>query len=284
MPRDVWNEAIKDYGGTFTINAVVRSYRTGEPVSGPYPSKYYPITMTNNYDIDISASNRLTQYTVKLDKGGYCDFDVTFATAGLKLIQTFGEKDTVIEIYSADGTLLKGRSDTDDKGYSYNALIDYEVEANVEYKIRVKFYSSGAYGKTRLAIMPCKGDLKNGISNLTQYEDLASFNSSGGFSLYTYLAEKGYVEAVTFTTTQSRNYRFEIFSDYDTYIYVIDPRSSDITVVNVDRNDDSGEGSNPLLIKYLEAGVPYLVVYSMYNPNSIDSTKNLVLSVDIEAS
>ncbi|MBO5357602.1 MAG: hypothetical protein J6A95_07510 [Clostridia bacterium] len=284
VPRDVWNEAIKDYGGIFTINAVVRSYRTGEPVSGPYPSKYYPITMTNNYDIDISASNRLTQYTVKLDKGGYCDFDVTFATSGLKLIQTFGEKDTVIEIYSADGTLLKGRSDTDDKGYSLNALIDYEVEANVEYKIRVKFYSSGAYGKTRLAIMPCKGDLKNGISNLTQYEDLASFNSSGGFSLYTYLAEKGYVEAVTFTTTQSRNYRFEIFSDYDTYIYVIDPRSSDITVVNVDRNDDSGEGSNPLLIKYLEAGVPYLVVYSMYNPNSIDSTKNLVLSVDIEAS
>lgn len=282
IPNDVWQEFLSTHYGSYNLNVVVRSYHSDTPVSGPYPSKSYPITIVNNCDLTIAASNRLTEHTVKLDGGKHCDFNVTFETGGVKLIQTFGTKDTVIEIYSSDGTLLKGRTDTDDKGYSANALIAYEMAANVQYKIRVKFYGTTAYGETKLAIMMCNSDL-SGTSVLTQYEDITNVSNSAGFSYNTFLEERGYVAAVTYKPTVSGNYKFEIQSNYDTYIYVIDPRSNQKLVVNVDFNDDSGEGLNPLLIKHLDANVSYLIVYSMYNPNTVDTRKDLVLSVSREA-
>ncbi|MBO5357433.1 MAG: hypothetical protein J6A95_06650 [Clostridia bacterium] len=279
VPRDVWNEAIKDYGGTFTINAVVRSYHTEEPVSGPYPSKYYPITLTNNYSVTIPSSSRYTEYIIKLDEGGYCDYTITFARSGIQTIQTFGSIDTIIELYSNDGTLLKGRSDTDDKGYSLNALVKYEVEANVEYKIRVKFYNSTVHGKTKLAIIPGIRHLASGVNELTEFEDITNIYNYAGCTYHTYI-DKGYVEAITYTPTSAGDYTFEIQSDFDTYIYVIDPTSSELLVVNLDYNDDSGEGSNPFLSKHLRSGITYLIIYSAYNPVYIEDTKNLTISID----
>lgn len=55
----------------------------------------------------------------------------------------------------------------------------------------------------------------------------------------------------------------------DTYMYVIDPRSSSELVSGNNFNDDSGTGLNPLITTNLTAGVQYLIIYSMYNPNSL---------------
>ncbi len=68
--------------------------------------------------------------------------------------------------------------------------------------------------------------------------------------------------------------------EFDTYIYVIDPRSSKLVKTNVNYNDDSGEGMNPLLTTTLEANVPYLIIYSAFNPNSLTSTQDLTVKIN----
>ena len=276
VPLSVWKQVIKNYGGTFTINIAVRAYRTGEFTSGPYISKYAPISLTVNKNLNITASNRYTESQVKLDKGGYCDYTVTFATSGYKLIQTFGTRDTKIELYSASGTLL---TNNDDGGYSLNSLIKYYCSANTEYTIRVKFWSSSTYGETKLAITPAYGALNSDSSDLTTYEDIYAITTYTGYTWGTY-AQKNYVRVITYTPPSSGSYTFTIESEFDTYIYVIDPRSSELVKINVNYNDDSGEGMNPLLTTTLEANVPYLIIYSAYNPNSLTETQNLTVKIN----
>lgn len=41
----VWEQVLKNYSGTVTINIAVRGYHTEDPVSGPYLSQYAPITV-----------------------------------------------------------------------------------------------------------------------------------------------------------------------------------------------------------------------------------------------
>jgi hypothetical protein len=36
---------------------------------------------------------------------------------------------------------------------------------------------------------------------------------------------------------------------------------------------------NPLLTKKLEAGIPYLVIYSAFNPSSLSETKDLTVKI-----
>lgn len=275
VTQSVWNQVIKNYGGTFTINIAVRGYHTEDPISGPYISKYAPITLTVNKNLTISASNRYTESQVKLDKNRYCDYTVTFSKSGTKLIQTFGTKDTIIELYSSSGTLL---ASDDDDGYSLNSLISYYCSANVKYKIRVKFYNADVYGETKLTITPAYGAHKTNISSITKYEDIYAVEGYTGFTFNTY-AQPNYTRVITYKAPTSGNYIFEIESDFDTYIYVIDPRSSSLIVYNVNYNDDSGEGSNPLMTTYLDANIPYLIVYSAYNPSSLSATTDLRLHI-----
>ena len=79
----------------------------------------------------------------------------------------------------------------------------------------------------------------------------------------------------------SGDYTFTITSDFDTYMYVIDPRSSELLVLNVNYNDDSGEGMNPLITTHLDAGVPYLIIFSAYNPHSVPESGDTTLTISI---
>lgn len=53
-----WWQVLKDYAGTFTINVAVRAYHADEPLSGPYISKYIPITFTVHKDLQFTESHR----------------------------------------------------------------------------------------------------------------------------------------------------------------------------------------------------------------------------------
>ena len=61
-------------------------------------------------------------------------------------------------------------------------------------------------------------------------------------------------------------YTFEITGTADTYLYVIDPRSVNLTKSN-EYDDDSGEEYNAALTIALEKGVPYLIIFCGYNPS-----------------
>ena len=157
-------------------------------------------------------------------------------------------------------------------------MLAYYCSANTEYVVRVKFWSSSVYGNTKLAITPAFGARKTDISSITQYEDIYAVEGYTGFTWNTY-AQPNYTRVITFKAPSSGNYTFEIESEFDTYVYVIDPRSSSAIVYNVNYNDDSGEDMNPLLTTYLTADVPYLIIYSAFNPSSLSETTDLTLHI-----
>lgn len=87
------------------------------------------------------------------------------------------------------------------------------------------------------------------------------------FDYYAY-NQQYWVQAVRFTPTEMGDYTISLSSQYDNYLYVFDPRLGTSMYQNGEYDDDSGEGSNALLKKHLEKGIPYLVIFSQYNPSS----------------
>lgn len=275
VPSDLWNQIIENYGGTFTVNVAVRSYRSGTPISGPYLSSFVPITLTVHKTINMLAHNRYVERVVKLDEGSYCNFTTTFPYGGYKILQTFGTKDAEILLYSADGTLL---ASNDDSGYNLNAFIRYNFSANTTYVIRVKMHSTTAYGETKLGITPANAIKSTNSTSLSTYEDISGITNSTNFALNTYAAPNC-TRVVTFTPPSSGDYTFTIESDIDTYMYVIDPRSSELLILGTDYDDDSGEAANPLLTKTLSSGIKYLIVYSAWNPSSLQETVPITIRI-----
>lgn len=270
-----WTQVLKNYGGTFTINIAVRAYHSEEPISGPYISTYAPITLTIHGDFGKLSTYKYTERLVKLDKGEYCDFKISFATSGSKLIQTFGTKDTKITLYASDGTLLKSNNNS---GYGQNAYIRYFVWTNTEYTIRIKFSDTSVYGTTKLTIIPAYGEPNLNSAQIDTYADIYAIKNSTKFSLNSY-AERNYTRVITYTPPSTGTYTFEIESDFDSYIYVIDPRLISKIVKNVNYNDDDGAGLNPLLTTRLDANVPYLIIYSAIDLNSFTQKSDLKVKI-----
>jgi len=274
VPQYVWNEVVRDYGGLYKITIEVRAYHTEGPISGPYMSKNVTITLNDGKRVlSINAANRYTENVVKLDAGAECEYEVTFATAGYKIIQTFGTLDTVVELYSSTGAIL-ARSDTG--GYSTNGFVRYYVQANTKYKIKVKFARSTTYGKTKLTVLAATMSYNSSASSIKSYSDILNI-SYAQYTITTTL-QKNYVKVFTYTPTVSGNYTFEIKGDIDTYMYIIDPRNSN-AITSGDYDDDSGEGMNPKITKYLTANVPYLIIYSSYNLTTTPESEYIKVTI-----
>lgn len=274
IPLDTWKQVLKYYTGTFEIKIAVKAWHSSLGyMTGPYVSNFISLNFntSNSTEVILYGTTRYYEKSIKLDKGQYHDFNITFKTGGQKIIQTFGKKDTKIYLYSADGVLL---ASNDDSGYSTNAFIVYDVEPNTQYKIRVQFYSSNIYGTTKLAIFAAKKLQADVTQSLTRYEDFFCFKNTSNHTMNGYI-EKNYCVAFTFQPQVTGTYTFNINSQCDTYLYVIDPRSSDTLVIHIGYDDDSGEGLNPMLTRTLEAGVPYLVIFSAYNPSSLTDTADV---------
>ena len=114
--------------------------------------------------------------------------------------------------------------------------------------------------------------------NIVKYEDIYAVTSSTSFAWSTYL-DPYYSKAITFTPPESGNYTFELTGELDTYIYIIDPRSTEMLEFGVDYDDNSGVDDNAKLTISLDANVPYLVVYSTYDPSTLPETTYVVLSI-----
>ncbi len=139
-------------------------------------------------------------------------------------------------------------------------------------------YSSSNSGETKLSITPAFGALNDGVETLETYENIYAITNSTNFTWSTF-AQPNYSRVITFKAPSAGKYTFEINSDFDTYIYVIDPRSNKPLIVNRDYNDDAGEGLNSLLTVDLSANIPYLIVYSAYNPGGQTEQKDLSVHI-----
>lgn len=230
---------------------------------------YYAV-ITHNFNgvstnpsetINIASNKRYYEDILTLGKGEYKDYYITFGASGTKVIQTFGEKDSYLYLYDADDKLL---SSNDDGGYKTNSLIRYYCSANSQYKVRVKFYSTSQSGEIKLAITPSYGALKSDASYLDNYENIYN-TSSSNFTFNTF-STKGYVRLFTYTPAEKSDYTIETEGNIDTYIYLIDPRSTYL-LTSAEYNDDAGEGLNASISKELAQNIPYLIVYSRFNLN-----------------
>lgn len=216
----------------------------------------------------IGSNARYTEEIVTLGKGEYKEFETKFSTSGYKVIQTFGNQDAYLYLYDAAGNLL---ASNDDGGYKLNALIYKYLYANTTYKIRVRFFNNSVRsGVLKLAITPSYGALKSDKTTLVNYEDIYNTTSSNfTFSTFAY---QGYSRLITFSPSSKKTYTIETESDIDTYLYLVDPRSTykmksttDTTDVPCVYNDDGGTSLNAKITKQLAKDIPYMIVYSRYS-------------------
>ncbi len=212
--------------------------------------------------VDTPAETKLYSSQVVLGKGEYKEFTIQFEVSGYKTFGTFGELNTQMYLYSSSGTLLT--SDNND-GYNDNALLNYYCSANTSYKIRVYFYYASQAGEFLFCITPASSFIGNSSQSLSSYEDIWSISEYENITIDSNIF-LNQTSVITFKAPSDGEYTFSISSDYDTYLYVIDPRASRMLVVNQDYNDDAGDGLNARVTKMLDANIPYLLVYCAYNP------------------
>jgi len=189
------------------------------------------------------------------------DYNVTFATSGTRIVQTFGTRDAYLYLYDASGTLL---ASNDDSGYNYNALIRYSFIANTKYMVRVKFYSVSVSDYVTLSISPSVGILKSGVSAINQFDDI--YSVTGSSATYSTTLDLNQVKFFVFIPNVTKSYTItttQYLSNplVDTYLYLIDP-----TIISPCLyDDDSGGSLQARIITNLTAGKKYLIVISAYN-------------------
>ncbi len=262
-----WRKVLFTGGTTFRV--AISATQTSTPLTGPYIS-----ALSLNYtkpDLAltswiITANSRYAEKTVTLDPGEYADYKVKFSSGGVKIIQTFGTGDTELFIYNSDGEEI----DYDDSfGYSENSLISREFEADVEYIVRVRYYYSNASGTVKLTITPAKDSHSDSVGSISTYENIKLLNVTDSYEYETYL-ERGYVNIVTVRPSTSGSYTFELVSNTNTYIYIIDPRSTALVRVNINCADNHkgaiGTDLDPRITLELDAGIKYYVIIAPYSP------------------
>jgi len=264
LSTSAWISLLSNFTGNTTIYTAVKGYLSSDPITGPFISKLVPLTFNLPVkSLSITAGNRYTEQIIAMNTGEYKDYYVTFATSTGKVFQTFGLKDTVLELYNSSGLLI---ASNDNDGYLTNAFISINLLANTQYRIRVKFKDAWQKGEVKLAIVQTFSYLDyesaygftNGTANLT------------GSTTQNLVALFRFIPPTTKTYTL---YTDKYGSTYlDMYLYLIDPRStmpisSTFTQPSV-YNDDGGGNLQSRIVKELQAGVPYLVIISTYNPST----------------
>lgn len=230
-------------------------------------SLQYKVDRGSTQTVSLSNVHRYYEGISELSMGEYKDYLVTFSVSGSKLLQTFGRADAYLELYDSSGTRL---AYNDDGGYISNAMISYNFTANTTYRIRVTLYSASAAGTTKLVILPC--------GSYAQYEDIYSLTDYTMGLTWSFVQNQVQPMTYQFSTTQVLT--MHVTSSVDPYLYIIDPRSAEpLAAASTSQpastqdlpclyNDDYGGTRDSQITKTFQAGIPYLVLVSMYNPSS----------------
>ncbi len=261
LTQSEWDSVLHTYGSTYTVAVAAMQtddYSTGEYISASTASYTKPTPTNLTASISLSASSRYTERIVDLQPNQYIDYTLNFSVDGNQVIQTFGTKDTKLYLYDSNGTQL---AYNDDSGYSLNALINYSFKQNVTYTLRVKFYSSSEAGKIRVAIIPQK-------SSYSSYESF--FQGAENWSAHSGSLANCTSSILRYNSSTAKSVTFTTDCEFDAYLYVIDPRSTDaISSSGASVYNDDGAGNlQATITKQLDANVPYLVILTAYNPST----------------
>jgi len=90
---------------------------------------------------------------------------------------------------------------------------------------------------------------------------------------------------VRFIPPSTGNYTITTEALFDSYLYLLDPRSAEPMERDIGFNDDYNGTHNSSISRILEANIPYLVIYTKYNPSTpfsdYDSGDDLVLKISL---
>ncbi len=247
------------------------SYYTVGTISGTSRTEYKCSTCGHRTDaaINMTAMDRYVERVATIPQNGYVykDYYVKFATAGKKMFQTFGSKDAKLYLFDTKNNQL---AYNDDAGYGFNSMFYYTVEANKPYILRVKFYSDSTTGDVKVGITPASVEYST-------FEDIWTHESAGGVT-FIFSSSLNTTRVITFTPTESGTYTFKTgYEDetrVDTYLYVVDPYTTNSCLYN----DDGAGDLQALITMDLVAGRTYFMVVSTYNITS--TTGRLSVSVN----
>ena len=281
LSEEEWSTVLCSYGLNYYV--IVVAHQTASPVTGGYYSAMLQVAKpTHNESSELiqntSAKTRYSEKVITLTPGSYYDLYVTFGVAGSKIIQTFGTKNTKLELYSSTGTLLVDSTSTSNEGYGYNDFLRYNTTDDTQYVIRVCLNNAHDSGTVKVVMTPAYGECATNVSSIESYEDILSL-TTGSVMMWNTSLELNSSTVMTFTPLVAGTYTFELTGDSDTVLYVIDPRSSDAVVEFVDYDDDSGTDLNAKLTKTLEAGISYFIVCCGYNIKSQYNVGPVLLTI-----
>lgn len=232
-----------------TFNVAVLGYNTDTPGTGLYQSKVFSVNVKNPIEI---ISERYSEFIGSSLLGAWVNYYVRFNNSGMKIIQTFGTKDTKMEIYDANDTLIDRDSDS---GYDKNALISLNATAKEVYRISIRFKSVLTSGSFKLAIIPAAA-----VSNYETINTLSpsipsiTVNAPANMSsIFTYKSQTTSSHRI-FTAKSSSS---SIFTN--TVLYIVDPRSTEKGYLY---DNDGGDGLYSSITHTFDEGIPYLIVAS----------------------
>lgn len=276
LQQNEWEDILSAEGSEYYL--MIRSFDTFGMETGPYYSHLYnfakPSGALSTPDLSYFANERYFEQRIVIAPGTKWRMNLNFPYSGYKAIQTFGTKDTKLHLYQADGTTLIKTND--DAGYGYNAFICLNAAANTNYVLDIEFYDSEESGETKISITPFYGFLADGITSCDSYESFVNINTYHNFTWTSYMVGHS-SNIITWSPPANGNYTISLESDFDNYLYVIDPTSSSLAIRNVDYNDDS-DGTNAALTNDYVTSKNYFVVYSQYNPSNTISGSNTIVT------
>ena len=263
LTGDEWANIIASSGNKYYAYVIAR--QTDNYTSGNYYSEYFEFEKPTKNSKNISLNNiRYFENSFVIAPNSAWYFTINFAQSGDKLIQTFGTADTKMWLYESDG-VTEIYSD-DDSGYRFNSLIYKRLDANKNYILKVGLYSSNSSRHVKLAIAPIFGAQNSGVETIKQYEDFVNINTYHNFSWGAYLISN-HVSAVTWTPPVSGNYEIDLTSEFDNFLYVINPQKTNSLLLDVDYNDDYYE-YDARLSGYYESSITYFIIYSQFSPSN----------------
>ena len=210
--------------------------------------------------ISMSTSQRYFEKVTSLNSGQSVEYRVTFKSPGIKIIQTFGNEDTIMKLYDNYNNLIKS---DDDNGYNYNAYIRYNVSANVQYKIKVCFYNQSLRSNFKFTITP----VSNGLDCYGSFSSIESEFVSGSYLSFCIPISKSCVRPFIITVNTTGTYELTTGcsgNTIDTFLYVIETNVTSAAL----SNDDGAGNLQAKITTTLTKSKNYYVIPCLYNINN----------------
>ncbi len=267
------NMTFSNLGGDITELIVVISNvnTTNTTVIGQINVSITPIT----YDFDIENINngRYAEKRVYLAPGQSVEFRMSRSMFSIMILQTFGDKGTTLQVYNNYGGLEESDSGS---GYTSNAFIAHQFIMDEIYYVKLFFANSSHFGYVRFGATSALGMPAASTGGIQDYYDIRCIEDvPESFSGYT---EQYYNQVLLFVPPTNGNYTISLTSDFDNYLYVIDPFLSTTIESGVHYNDDSN-GLNASITTYFYSATEYFIILSAYNPQTVESFQNITVNI-----